>query len=170
MISNITNSIMENQRNRFKLNNSLDFLLRNVTTGEYRYFHPSSNNTQLLDTAILISNRQELVEFLQNIAEENFPLKLSCPDTSWKIFQITNTTYYVNKLNEAPLGTRVELPNFLKFNRGVVNVSGDRNLCFFLLSSELARKPETAVLKPVHDNCSMNIIDITTSLYLIKLI
>jgi len=114
---------MENQRNQFKLNYSLGFLLRNVTTGEYHYFHPSSNNAQLIDTAILISNRQELVEFLQNIAKENFLHKVFRPDTSWKVFQITNITFYVNKLNEAPLGTPVDLPDFLKY-RGVTNVSG----------------------------------------------
>jgi len=45
------------------------------------------------DTAILISNRHELVEFLQSIAEENFLIKHCRPDTSWKIFQIINITF-----------------------------------------------------------------------------
>jgi len=34
-------------------------------------------------------------------------------------------------LNDAPLGTDVELPDFLKCNRGFVNVSGEGHLCFF---------------------------------------
>jgi len=137
MINNITNSIMENQRNRFKLNYSLGFLLRNITTRKFRYFPPSSNNAQLLDTAILISNKHELVEFLQSIAEENFLIKLCKPDTSWKNFQITNITFYAYKLNDTPLGTHVELPDFLKHNRGVVNVSEDRKLIFFSMSSKV---------------------------------
>jgi len=47
----------------------------------HRYF-------QLLNTAIPLSNRHELVEFLQSIAD-SFLVELSWPDTSWKIFLIS---------------------------------------------------------------------------------
>ena len=45
--------------------------------------------------------------------------------------QLTNITFYVYKLKDAPLGALISLPDFLRFNRGLVNVPGSDNLCFF---------------------------------------
>ena len=83
------------------------------------------------DTALLISNRKDLIDFLIALAEESFYEWLSRTDTKWKIVQISNITFYPNSLKDAPLGAKVTFPDHIKNNRGLVNVSGDNNLCFF---------------------------------------
>ena len=131
MVLNILSSIIQNQINRFKINYSLGYVLRNIKTDQFRYYHPSHNNAQVLDNAVLISSAEELVEFLYNISEENFSDTLSRPDTRWKFVQLTNITFYVYKLKVAPLGAPILFPDFLRFNRGLANVPGNDNLCFF---------------------------------------
>ena len=131
MILNILSSIIQNQTNRFKINYSLGYVLSNIETDQFRYYHLSHNNAQVLDTAVLISSAEELGEFLHNISEENFRDTLSRPDTRWKFVQLTNITFYVYKLKDAPLGAPISLPDFLRFNRGLANVPGNDNLCFF---------------------------------------
>ena len=56
---------------------------------------------------------------------------VSRPDTKWRLYQITNLLFFVNHLKQAPLGAPLPLPNFVKYNRGLINVSGDDNQCFF---------------------------------------
>ena len=85
----------------------------------------------MLDTAMLISNETELNELLANITDESFPDFISRPDTKWRLHQITNLLFFVNHLKHAPLGAPLPLPKFIKYNRGLINVSGDDNLCFF---------------------------------------
>ena len=72
MIDTIAERIMRDQQTRFKLNYSFGYVLRNIDTDELRYYHPSSNNAQVLDTAVTISNSNELEEFLRKIAAEDF--------------------------------------------------------------------------------------------------
>ena len=71
MIDTIAEKIMRDQQTRFKLNYSFGYVLRNIGTDELRYYHPSSNNAQVLDAAVTISSGNELQEFLRKIATEN---------------------------------------------------------------------------------------------------
>ena len=121
---------MKNQQTRFQINYSFGFVLRNIETGEFRYYH-ASNNTLMLDTAILISNETELNELLANITDESFPDFISRLDTKWRLHQITNLLFFVNHLKHAPLGALLPLPKFIKYNLDLINVSGDDNLCCF---------------------------------------
>ena len=105
-------------------------MLKNIETGEFRYYH-ASNNSLMLDAAVLISNKAELNEFLAQIADENFLDSVSQPDAKWRLYQITNLLFFVNHLKQALLGALLPLPNFVKYNRGLINVSGDQNQCFF---------------------------------------
>ena len=131
LIEKILEIILKQQKTRFKINYSLAYILKNIETEELRYFHASYNNHLMLKTALLISNRQELLDFLNSIAEENFIESITRPDTKWKIVQISNITFYVNHLQDAPLGGSVGLPDFIVNNRGLANVSAEDNLCFF---------------------------------------
>ena len=131
MIDTIAERIMRDQQTRFKLNYSFGYVLRNIDTDELRYYHPSSNNAQVLDAAVTISNSNELEEFLRKIAAEDFLENFNRPDTMWKLLQITNFVFYLNHLADAPLSGPVELPDFLTHNRGVVNHTTNDNLCFF---------------------------------------
>ena len=85
----------------------------------------------MMETARLISNRQELIQFLNTLAEESFFDKINRPDTKWKIVDIPNITFYVNHIKDAPLGAPIFLPNYIKNNRGLRNVSAGDHLCFF---------------------------------------
>ena len=124
LIEIVAKRIMTHQKNRFKVNYSLAYIL----TEELRYYHSSYNNAQMLVTA-LISNRKDLIDFFNTLAEESFYDGLSRPDTKWKIVQIPNITFYANNLKDAPLGARVVFPDHIKNNHGLVKVSGDNNLC-----------------------------------------
>ena len=130
LIGRIAKTIMKNQENRFKINYGFGFVLKNIETGEFRYYH-ASNNSLMLDATVLISNEAELNEFLAQIADENFLDSVSRPDTKWRLNQITNLLFFVNHLKQAPLGALLPLPNFVKYNRGLITVSGNENLCFF---------------------------------------
>ena len=58
-------------------------------------------------TARLISSRQELVEFLNSLADETFFDKINRPDTKWRVVNITNIMFYVYHLKDMPLDTPV---------------------------------------------------------------
>ena len=126
LIDRIAKTMMKNQENRFKINDGFGFVLKNIETGEFRYYH-ASNNSLMLDAAVLISNEAELNEFLAQIADENFLDSVSRPDTKWRLYQNTNLLFFVSHLKQAPLGASLPLPNFVKYNRGLINVSGDEN-------------------------------------------
>ena len=131
MVQKIMETIMKEQKNRFKIKYSLAYILGNIETDELRDFHASYNNHLMLETALLISNMQELLDFLNSIAEESFIENITRPDTKWKIIQISNLTFYINHLQDAPLGAPIPLPDFIMNNRGLANVSAEDNLCFF---------------------------------------
>ena len=94
---------MRDQQTRFKLNYSFGNVLRNIDTDEFRCYHPSSNNVQVLDAAMTISSSNELEELLRKIATEDFLENFNRPDTKWKLLQITNLVFYLNHLADAPL-------------------------------------------------------------------
>jgi len=121
LIVNLEDRIMSDQHNRLKINYSFRFILQTLETEELRYYHPSYGNSRMMDAATLISNRDELYHFLTNILEEDFPDPLTRPDTKWRLSTITNIVFYVNKLKDAPIGSSVNLPNYLKNNRGLAN-------------------------------------------------
>ena len=93
LIEKITHRYMKYQTNHFKINYSLAFILKNIETKELRYYHSSLNNAQILETALLISTRKELLNFLNSMAEESFYDGLTRLDTKWKVVQISNITF-----------------------------------------------------------------------------
>ena len=84
-----------------------------------------------METARLISNRHELIEFLNMLAEESFFDNINCPNSKWKIVDIPNITFYINHIKDAPLGAPISLPDYIKNNHGLRNVSAGDLLCFF---------------------------------------
>ena len=81
MIDAIAERIMRDQQTRFKLNYSFGYGLRNIDADEFRYYHPSSNNAQVLDAAVTISSSNEFEEFLRKTAAEDFLENFNRPDT-----------------------------------------------------------------------------------------
>ena len=90
LVETIAEQIMIHQKNRFKINCSLAFILKNIETKELRYYHSSFNNAQILKTALLINNRKDLLNFLNSFAEESFYDGLTRPirNGRWYKFQI----------------------------------------------------------------------------------
>ena len=68
---------------------------------------------------------------MHTLAEQSFFDKINCPDSKWKVVDITNITFYVNHIKDAPLGAPISLPDYIKNNRGLRNVSASDHLCFF---------------------------------------
>ena len=127
----IIHQILQLQFHRFKINYSFGYILKNINDNELRYYHASFNNSVMMETARLISNRQELIEFLNTLSEESFFEKINRPDSKWKVVDIPNITFYINHLKDAPLGAPISLPDYIMNNHGLRNVSSRDNLCFF---------------------------------------
>ena len=60
------------------------------------------------------------------------------PDTKWVVHLLSNVTFYVNKMNEYPIGASVLLPDYVLRNPGVValitgskGIYNDDDLCLF---------------------------------------
>ena len=130
-VDKILTKIIQKQKNRFKINYSFGFALQTIETQSYRYYHSSHNNDQVLDRAVLISNRHDLVDFLNALSEEDFMETLTRSDTKWQIVDITNITFYVTKLKDVALGAPIDLPDNVKFNSGLINFSAEDHFCFF---------------------------------------
>jgi hypothetical protein len=56
-------NIFTQQTSAFRINVSFGFILRNVETGELRYYHPSQNNARFFDVPHLIRNEEDLDKF-----------------------------------------------------------------------------------------------------------
>ena len=105
MVENIAVSIMRYRKNWFKINYGFGYVLKNIDTSQFRYYHVSNNNL-MLNTAMLISTEAELINWLNTITEQDFLANINHPDTKWRIVQITNVIFFVNKLIDVPLGAQ----------------------------------------------------------------
>ena len=85
LVETAAERIMTHQKNCFEINYSLAYILKNIETKELRYYHSSFNNAQILETALLINNQKELLNFLNSMAEESFYDGLAGPDRKWKV-------------------------------------------------------------------------------------
>ena len=131
LIPKIIHQILQLQFHRFKINYSFGYILKNINDNELRYYHSFFNNSVMMETARLISNRQELIEFLNTLSEESFFEKMNRPDSKWKVVDIPNITFYINHIKDAPLGAPISLPDYIMNNHGLRNVNADDHLCFF---------------------------------------
>ena len=146
-VDKILTKIIQKQKNQLQF----WLFLRNIETQSYRYYHSSHNNAQVLDRAVLISNRHDLINFLNALSEEGFLETLTRPDTKWQIVDITKITFYVTKLKDMALGAPIDLPDNVKFNSGFVNFSAEDHLCFFDVRQFL-RVLELGAMKRLQNN------------------
>ena len=72
LVETIAERIMTHQKNRFKIIYSLAYILKNFQTEELRYYRSSYNNAQMLDTALLISNRKDLMDSFERFIQRIF--------------------------------------------------------------------------------------------------
>ena len=133
-------AIFNRQRQAFKINMSYGYILRNVETGELRYYHSSLNNHRYFDVPPLISNRDDLDEFIRRVQEaspSDYAIR-GRPTTKWTVVAVTNVTFYLYKMTfNIGAGNQV-LPAYVMNNPAinalVKNFHGrpyKDNLCFF---------------------------------------
>ena len=84
-----------------KINIALGFVLRNIETGEYRYFYAHENNTlfeksHLLCT-ITIQGKVEKIDIVEQCTQER-------QNTKWRFKLITNVTIFAALLKNTPMG------------------------------------------------------------------
>ena len=106
--------IFTDQTTAFKLNISYGFILRNRTSGRYRYYHSSCNCCgRYLDEPSLITNADTFENFLERINEPDI-LKWALsqrPNSDWVVEIVTNATIFVNRILQHPIGcVGIELP------------------------------------------------------------
>ena len=113
--------IFREQTTAFKINLSFGFFLRNIETGELRYYHPSQNNARFFDVPHLIRTEEDLERFLDELSRHDILeyIRQQRPDTKWVVHLQTNVTFYLNKLIQHPIGARVA-PDFFLRNKGLV--------------------------------------------------
>ena len=149
--------IFRHQTTAFKINLSFGFILRNVETGELRYYHSSQHNSRFVYVQHLIRTEEDLERFLEELSRHDMLeyIRQQRPDTKWVVHLLTNVTFYVNKLFDHPIGARVVLPDHILKNKAVVDLVGGSNgaytdsLCFFRCLAVHRGAPLTNVETPV---------------------
>ena len=117
-----------------KVNCSIGCVLRNVTTGELRYFHSSENNASLLERPRLVTSVKDLRQLWEDFSDIDLEesARHRRPDTSWRLLMVTNLTFYVFKVNGvARVGAPPAegLPSFLLNNRSRVLWTSTEEKC-----------------------------------------
>ena len=119
--------IYQRQHHAFKINLSFGFIMRNVETGQYRYFRPYAN-VNILDVPISISGRADLVKVLKKLKELDIfkSLAKNRPDTKWRLVLLTNirvTTYNTNYALGAAKTS--ELPEYIRRSKHIISLDKD---------------------------------------------
>ena len=135
----LTNIWLNKIQNQVKMNCSLGFILKHRVTQELRYFHSSINNTQIFSSPVRITCIEDLLSTLDGILDLDLfeKAKLSRPDSSWGVVQVTNISFYLAKTNFSKVGSPVSIPDYIRKKTCIHTVSYDGNqkftdnLCFF---------------------------------------
>jgi hypothetical protein len=130
---------------RAKVNVSLGCVLQHKTNGRFRYFHSSSNNWTLYQSPVTISSESDLESFMEDVTAKDLASESirRRPDTNWKLYAVSNMTFYFYKLLDMSrvghVTEKIRLPKHILSNRSVftlhVNPKSGKpyndKLCFF---------------------------------------
>jgi hypothetical protein len=129
-----TRDVFRAQTTQMKINASFGYVLRHKVTEDERYYHSCQNNTRILDRPQHVSDLQSFHQFLENIQQVDVLewARQQRPDSNWVVDAVTNITFFVNKIKGHPMGFSEDLPNYLRYNKGLLSLHsmGD-NLCLF---------------------------------------
>ena len=88
-----------------KINIALGFFLRNIETGEYRYFYTHESNT-LFEKSHLLCTKADLITIQGKV--EKIDIVEQCTqerqNTKWRLNLITNVTNFAASLKNIPMG------------------------------------------------------------------
>ena len=97
--------VLNNLDSAAKINIALGFVLRNIETGEYRYFYAHENNT-LFEKSHLFCTKADLITIRGKV--EKFDIVEQCTqerqNTKWRFKLITNVTIFAALLKNIPMG------------------------------------------------------------------
>ncbi len=106
------------------------FVLRNVMQDSYdpyRYYYAHNYNT-VFEKPIVVNNVDDLnyvQELLQDVNFAEYSVQHR-NDTKWKIYRITNVTFFATLLRDVPLGCkRTLIPEFLLDNNRLLTLTHD---------------------------------------------
>lgn len=105
----MTQRIFNEQTTVFRINVSFGFILRNIETGEMRYYHSSHNNARFLEIPHWVRNQDDLKKFIDELNRNDLleHIRQQRPDTKCVLQLVTNITFYVNKTATHPIGAPV---------------------------------------------------------------
>jgi len=85
---------------RFKINVTFGFILKDRVTEELRFFHPS-NNTLLFDTPMLIANENDFTDLLERVERQDALeyARQQKPSSKWTVERIICVRFDVYRLN-----------------------------------------------------------------------
>ena len=141
---NTLKSVWDSGKWRTKINVSVGCILQHKETRQFRYFHSSSNSGTLFDQPQTVSSTQQLELFSEKVSsldieETAFRQR---PNTQWRLFALTNMTFYVYKMpgvGRVGAGEGRKCPKIIQKNQNIIglyscNKTGRAytdNLCFF---------------------------------------
>ena len=98
-IMSTAEKVVSNYNGRIKVNVAFGFILKNRTTEELKFFHPS-NNTMLFSTPRLLENVSDYRQFKADIEKEDaFEFaRINRPSTNWIVTRIICVRFDVYKL------------------------------------------------------------------------
>ena len=99
-------TIFRRQDKRFKINHAHSFILYNKKLDTYRYFHASRHVGRVLPVPKTINNYKDLKQYMEGINKEDMWewAKAYSPDSDWTVAAITSTTFFVDRLQNFPIG------------------------------------------------------------------
>ena len=127
------------QTESFKVAVSFSYILLNKESGELALYTASRNNQRLFDDTCLIMNEADFKRFYDNILNVDLQDRVTYPNTKFVYVKTTNVIFYLTKLVGTPIGSGLNLPNYLLHNKGLISLIKSRktgkpyldNLCFF---------------------------------------
>ena len=108
--------------NAAKMNISLGFVLRNIETGDYRYYY-AHEISLVFNTARILSNGEDLNNIITELSPIDFVESATRerPNTKWKFAFATNMTVFASTLEEVPMGCcSLEIPRCIIRNKKIV--------------------------------------------------
>ena len=104
-IPQLLRAIFREQKTAFKINLAFGFVLRNINTGEIRYYYPSQNG-YMFDNPVLIQNEEELGELIKSMAARDWmeEIRQQKPNTQWRVVTVCCVGIYVFKVVHVPIG------------------------------------------------------------------
>ena len=134
--------IFHEQTTAFKVNVRYGFILKNKTTGRFKYYHSSCNCFgRYLEEPSMVTNAETFETFLERIHEQDI-LQWAIAqrrNSDWICELVTNATFFVNRILQHPVGcVGISLSSRIKCNWTIIGLEKNHmsipyvdNLCLF---------------------------------------